>query len=142
NIFIFGMTVEDVTELQKRGYNANDFIAKSPELAQCIDQIENGFFTPDHPDLLKDLANSVRHHDRFLVCADYDAFIKKQDEVSQVYLDRKKWLKMCLHNIASCGKFSTDRTISEYATEIWGIEPNAVRLQAPYEGAEGAHDNE
>jgi starch phosphorylase len=142
NIFIFGMTVEDVTELQKRGYNANDFIAKSPELAQCIDQIENGFFTPDHPDLLKDLANSVRHHDRFLVCADYDAFIKKQDEVSQVYLDRQKWLKMCLHNIASCGKFSTDRTISEYATEIWGIEPNAVRLQAPYEGAEGAHDNE
>jgi starch phosphorylase len=142
NIFIFGMTVENVTELQKRGYNANDFIAKSPELAQCIDQIENGFFTPDHPDLLKDLANSVRHHDRFLVCADYDAFIKKQDEVSQVYLDRQKWLKMCLHNIASCGKFSTDRTISEYATEIWGIEPNAVRLQAPYEGAEGAHDNE
>uniref|UniRef100_A0A914PAB2 Alpha-1,4 glucan phosphorylase n=2 Tax=Panagrolaimus TaxID=55784 RepID=A0A914PAB2_9BILA len=142
NIFIFGMTVEDVTELQKRGYNANDFIAKSPGLAQCIDQIENGFFTPDHPDLLKDLANSVRHHDRFLVCADYDAFIKKQDEVSQVYLDRQKWLKMCLHNIASCGKFSTDRTISEYATEIWGIEPNAIRLQAPYEGAEGAHDHE
>jgi starch phosphorylase len=142
NIFIFGMTVEDVTELQKRGYNANDFIAKSPGLAQCIDQIENGFFTPDHPDLLKDLANSVRHHDRFLVCADYDAFIKKQDEVSQVYLDRQKWLKMCLHNIASCGKFSTDRTISEYAKEIWGIEPNAIRLQAPYEGAEGAHDHE
>uniref|UniRef100_A0AC34F3Y4 Alpha-1,4 glucan phosphorylase n=1 Tax=Panagrolaimus sp. ES5 TaxID=591445 RepID=A0AC34F3Y4_9BILA len=140
NIFIFGMNVEDVTELQKRGYNANDFISKSPELAQCIDQIDNGFFTPDHPDLLKDLADSVRHHDRFLVCADYDAFIKKQDEVSKVYLDRQKWIKMCLHNIASCGKFSTDRTISEYATEIWGVKPNAISLSAPYEGAEGSNE--
>uniref|UniRef100_A0A914QD06 Alpha-1,4 glucan phosphorylase n=1 Tax=Panagrolaimus davidi TaxID=227884 RepID=A0A914QD06_9BILA len=105
-------------------------IAKSPGLAQCIDQIENGFFTPDHPDLLKDLTYSVRHHDRFLVYADYDDFIKKQDEVSQAYLDRQKWLKMGLHNIASCGKFSTDRIISEYAKEIWGTEPNAIRLQA------------
>uniref|UniRef100_A0A914XVM5 Alpha-1,4 glucan phosphorylase n=1 Tax=Panagrolaimus superbus TaxID=310955 RepID=A0A914XVM5_9BILA len=140
NIFIFGMAVDDVTALQKRGYNANDFISKSPELAQCIDQIDNGFFTPDHPDLLKDLADSVRHHDRFLVCADYDAFIKKQDEVSKVYLDRQKWIKMCLHNIASCGKFSTDRTISEYATEIWGVTPNAISLQSPYEGAEGSNE--
>uniref|UniRef100_A0A914QVH7 Alpha-1,4 glucan phosphorylase n=1 Tax=Panagrolaimus davidi TaxID=227884 RepID=A0A914QVH7_9BILA len=140
NIFIFGMTVDDVTELQKRGYNANDFIAKNAELAQCIDQIETGYFTQDSPDLLKDLANSIRHHDRFLVCADYEAFIKKQDEVSQTFLDRQKWIKMCLHNIASCGKFSTDRTISEYATQIWGVEPNSIRLAAPYEGAEGTNE--
>ena len=136
NIFIFGMTVEEVLALQQRGYNANDFISKSSGLAQCIDQIESGYFTPDQPDLLKDLANSLRHHDRFLVCADYDSYIKKQEEVSKVYHDRQKWIKMALHNIASSGKFSTDRTISEYATEIWGVEPNAIRLQAPYEGAE------
>jgi starch phosphorylase len=140
NIFIFGMTVEEVTELQKRGYNPEDFISKSPELAQCVDQIENGFFTPDQPELLKDVANSLRFNDRFLVCADYDSFIKKQEEVSKVFLDRQKWIKMCLHNIASSGKFSTDRTISEYATEIWGVEPNAIRLQAPYENIEGANE--
>uniref|UniRef100_A0AC34GNF0 Alpha-1,4 glucan phosphorylase n=1 Tax=Panagrolaimus sp. ES5 TaxID=591445 RepID=A0AC34GNF0_9BILA len=140
NIFIFGMTVEDVTELQKRGYNANEFISKNSELAQCIDQIDSGYFTQDQPDLLKDLANSIRHHDRFLVCADYESYIKKQEEVSQAFLDRQKWIKMCLHNIASCGKFSTDRTISEYATQIWGVEPNGIRLAAPYEGAEGTNE--
>uniref|UniRef100_A0A914XU86 Alpha-1,4 glucan phosphorylase n=1 Tax=Panagrolaimus superbus TaxID=310955 RepID=A0A914XU86_9BILA len=140
NIFIFGMTVEDVTELQNRGYNANDFISKNSELAQCIDQIDSGYFTQDQPDLLKDLANSIRHHDRFLVCADYESYIKKQEEVSQAFLDRQKWIKMCLHNIASCGKFSTDRTISEYATQIWGVEPNGIRLAAPYEGAEGTNE--
>ncbi|KAE9550139.1 hypothetical protein FO519_006651 [Halicephalobus sp. NKZ332] len=133
NIFIFGMTVDDVTELYKEGYNPKTFIEKNKELAQIIAQIEDGFFTPDQPDLLKDLANDLKNNDRFAVCADYEAFIKKQDEVSEAFLDRKKWTKMALHNIASSGKFSTDRTIAEYAREIWGIEPNAIRLPDPHE---------
>jgi len=133
NIFIFGMTVDDVTELYKKGYDPKNFIAKNKELTQIIAQIEDGFFTPDQPDLLKDLANDLKNNDRFAVCADYEAFIKKQDEVSQAFLDRKKWTKMALHNIASSGKFSTDRTISEYAREIWSVEPNAIRLPDPHE---------
>jgi starch phosphorylase len=133
NIFIFGMKVDDVAALQKRGYNANEFINKSEELAQCIDQIESGYFTPDQPDLLKDLASSLRNHDRFYVCADYEEYIKCQDLVSKTYANQDKWNKMCLFNISSCGKFSTDRTISEYAREIWGIEPGAIQLPPPYE---------
>uniref|UniRef100_A0A7E4V9A9 Alpha-1,4 glucan phosphorylase n=1 Tax=Panagrellus redivivus TaxID=6233 RepID=A0A7E4V9A9_PANRE len=133
NIFIFGMRVEDVNELHAKGYDPKDFISKNKELAQIVEQIDTGFFTPDQPDLLKDVAAALHTNDRFAVCADYESFIKKQDEVSQVYLDRPKWLKMCLHNIASSGKFSTDRTISDYATEIWGITPNEIRLQPPYE---------
>uniref|UniRef100_A0A914Y8U0 Alpha-1,4 glucan phosphorylase n=1 Tax=Panagrolaimus superbus TaxID=310955 RepID=A0A914Y8U0_9BILA len=136
NIFIFGMTVEEIAELRKNGYNANEYIKKNSELSHCIDQIESGFFTPDDPDLLKDLAESIRYHDRFFICADYDAYIKTQDQVSKVYVDRKKWIKMCLQNIASSGKFSTDRTITEYATDIWGIKPNTIVLKSPYEGAE------
>lgn len=133
NIFIFGMRVEDVTKLQKKGYDANEFIKASKGLTQILDQIETGFFTPDNPDMLKDVANSLRHHDRFYVCADYEDFIKAQDKVSETYKDQDKWLKMCLYNIASTGKFSTDRTISEYARQIWGIEPGTIQLPAPYE---------
>jgi starch phosphorylase len=136
NIFIFGMTVEQVEALAKKGYNAQDFINKNKDLSQIIDQIETGFFTPDTPDLLKDLAASLKYHDRFYVCADYEDYIRCQDKVSKTYEDREKWLKMALHNIASTGKFSTDRTISEYAREIWDMEPGEIQLPPPYEAAE------
>jgi len=111
-----------------------DFINKSPELKQCIEQIENGFFSPNAPNTFKDLTNILRYHDRFLLCADFDAYIKCQDEVGRTFLDTPKWTKMALFNIASSGKFSSDRTIAEYAREIWGVEPSMAKLPAPYEG--------
>lgn len=136
NIFIFGMRVGDVEALQKRGYDAQEFIAKNEELAECIDQIESGYFTPDQPDCLKDIAQSLRKHDRFYVCADYEDYIKCQELVSETYKDRMKWNKMCLYNIAASGKFSTDRTISEYARDIWDIEPGTIQLPPPYQESE------
>uniref|UniRef100_A0A914V8A0 Alpha-1,4 glucan phosphorylase n=1 Tax=Plectus sambesii TaxID=2011161 RepID=A0A914V8A0_9BILA len=141
NIFIFGMTVNEVEALQKRGYNADEFIKKSPELAQCIDQIEHGFFSPEQPDLFKEVVDVLRYHDRFLLCADYDSYIKCQDKVSKTYLDAAQWSKMCLMNVASSGKFSTDRTITEYAKEIWSIKPGEVKLSSPYERADDSHQN-
>lgn len=137
NIFIFGMNVDEVEALQKRGYNAEDFIRKSPALKQIVEQIEAGMFTPEQPDQLQDLTNMLRHHDRFLVCADFDAYVACQDRVSETYRDQHKWCQMALMNIASTGKFSTDRTISEYAREIWGIEPGETSLPAPYENPDG-----
>jgi len=141
NIFIFGMTVDQVTALEKKGYNAQDFISKNKELAKAIDQIDQGFFTPEDPNMLKDLANSLRYHDRFLVCADYDDYIRCQEVVSKTYMDSEKWSKMALMNIASAGKFSSDRTIAEYAREIWSIEPGEIKLAAPYENLETAQAN-
>jgi len=141
NIFIFGMRVEEVAALEKKGYNANDFIDKNEELATCIDQIESGFFTPDQPDALQDIANVLRNHDRFLVCADYEDYIRCQDVVAETYKDRNKWNRMCLLNIAASGKFSSDRAISEYAKEIWNIEPGAIQLNPPYEGNPDKEDD-
>jgi starch phosphorylase len=135
NMFIFGLTVEEIDELMKKGYNAHDYIKKNKELAQAIDQIENGFFVPDQPDLFKDVANILRNHDRFLLCADYEAYIRMQDEVSKAYMDTELWSKMCLMNIASSGKFSSDRTIVDYAHDIWSVEPGEFKLAAPYETA-------
>uniref|UniRef100_A0A5S6R0W8 Alpha-1,4 glucan phosphorylase n=1 Tax=Trichuris muris TaxID=70415 RepID=A0A5S6R0W8_TRIMR len=134
NIFIFGMTVQEVEALQAKGYNANDYIQKNPELKQIIEQIETGFFTPNNPDMFRDVANVLRNHDRFLLCADYEAYIKCQDEVNKTFMDTPRWLRMSLYNIASSGKFSSDRTIKDYCKEIWNVPTTLERLPAPFEG--------
>jgi len=136
NIFIFGMTVDEVEALAKKGYNAHDYYDKNPELKQCLDQIAGGFFSPEDPSLFKDIANTLLHSDRYMLCADYEAYIKCQERVSQMYTNQDEWLRMCLLNIASGGKFSSDRTIAQYAREIWGVEPSYEKLPAPYEPKE------
>uniref|UniRef100_A0A8C8AG29 Alpha-1,4 glucan phosphorylase n=1 Tax=Otus sunia TaxID=257818 RepID=A0A8C8AG29_9STRI len=119
NLFIFGMRVEDVTELDKEGYHAQEYYNRLPELKQAIDQIRSGFFSPKEPDLFKDVVNMLFHHDRFKVFADYEAYVKCQEKVSELYLNSKAWTKMVIRNIAAAGKFSSDRTIKEYARDIW-----------------------
>merc|ERR1711875_127098 len=83
-------------------------------------------------DDFKDIVNLLLQHDRFLTLADYTAYITAQDLVSATYTDTAKWAKMSIHNIASSGKFSSDRTIAEYAREIWGMEPNYEKLPDPH----------
>lgn len=141
NMFIFGMTVEQVEELKRKGYNAWDYYNRVPELKQCIDQIQNGFFSPNDPNLFKDIANVLLNHDRFFLLADYEAYIKCQDEVSALYLQSTKWTEMAIRNIAASGKFSSDRTIAEYAREIWGVEPTWEKLPAPHEPREIQEDS-
>ncbi|XP_018568227.1 glycogen phosphorylase [Anoplophora glabripennis] len=131
NIFIFGMTVEEVEELKKKGYNAYDYYNSNPELKQVVDQIQNGFFSPGNPDEFKDLADILLKYDRFFLLADYEAYIKKQDEVSAVYQNQSKWLEMAINNIGSAGKFSSDRAIIEYGKDIWDVKPNYERLPDP-----------
>jgi len=138
NIFIFGMTVVEVDELKKKGYNAWDYYNRIPELKQCIDQIQGGMFCPENPGLFGDVCNVLLNHDRFYLFADFESYIACQDNVSATYKNQEKWLKMALHNIASSGKFSSDRTIAEYAREIWGMEPSWEKLPAPHEPKEGA----
>ena len=78
--------------------------------------IRDGFFTPGNEGEFKDLVDMLLHHDRFLTLADFRAYVTSQELVSQVYRDQARWAEMAIHNIASSGKFSSDRTISEYAT--------------------------
>lgn len=85
NIFIFGMTVEEVEALKQRGYNAYDYYNKLPEAKQCVDQIQGGFFSPSNPDEFKDLTDILMKWDRFFLLADYEDYIKTQDRVSQAY---------------------------------------------------------
>uniref|UniRef100_A0A1A9UT61 Alpha-1,4 glucan phosphorylase n=1 Tax=Glossina austeni TaxID=7395 RepID=A0A1A9UT61_GLOAU len=131
NIFIFGMTVEEVEALKKKGYNAYEYYNKNPETKQCVDQIAGGFFSPENPNEFTNIADILLKYDHYLLLADFESYIKAQDLVSQTYENPAKWHEMVVNNIASSGKFSSDRTIAEYAREIWGIEPSWEKLPAP-----------
>ncbi|XP_078001241.1 glycogen phosphorylase, muscle form-like [Glandiceps talaboti] len=133
NIFIFGMTVDDVNKLQEKGYKAMDYYEKNPELKQAIDQIKGGYFSPWDQGCFKDVGDVLLYHDRFCLLADYEAYIQSQEKVSALYKDTVAWSKKCLMNIAGSGKFSSDRTIEQYAREIWGVEPTRAKLPAPHE---------
>jgi len=141
NMFIFGMRVPEVEKLKCDGYNALQYYNANPELKLCIDQITNGFFSPQNPKEFVFIGDMLLQWDRFYCLADYDAYIKCQDQVNETYLNQELWTKMAIHNIASAGKFSSDRTISEYAREIWGVEPSWDKLPAPHEPSSSGPDN-
>jgi len=133
NIFIFGMNVDEVEALKQKGYNSWEYYNKSPVLKQIIDQIQNGFFNPEDPNLFKDIANILLNHDHYMLCADFDDYIQCQKRVSDLFMKPVEWTKMCIKNIATSGKFSSDRTIAEYASQIWGVEPSWEKLPEPHE---------
>ncbi|CAJ0944161.1 unnamed protein product [Ranitomeya imitator] len=140
NLFIFGMRVPDVERVDREGYNARSYYERIPELRQVIDQLNSGYFSPKQPDLFKDIVNMLMNHDRFKVFADYEDYIRCQESVSALYKvnchgpdchNTKEWTRKVIHNIAGSGKFSSDRTISQYAREIWGVEPSTLKIPPP-----------
>jgi len=132
NIFIFGMNVEEVEKL-KHNYQPREHYEKNPALKQCLDQIAGGYFSPEDPNMFKGLADDLLNHDRFMLLKDYQSYIECQERVSALYSNQDAWMKKALLNIAASGKFSSDRTIAQYAKEIWGVNPSRQKLPAPYE---------
>jgi len=138
NMFIFGMTVQQVDALNAKGYDSKVFIDKCPDLKQVLNQIKDGYFCPDRPDLFSDIYKTMLYGDRFMLCADFEDYCKAQDKVDAAYEDEMYWAKMMLYNIAGAGKFSSDRTIREYARDIWGVEPTEQVLPPPFEVIENS----
>ncbi len=129
NIFIFGMTAEEVEVRRASGYNPWDYYHGDPELRTAIDQIACGLFSPNEPNLFQPLLNSLfQQGDPYMVLADYASYIQCQEEVSRVYRDIQQWTRMSILNVANSGKFSSDRTIREYAEQIWNVKPVPVLL--------------
>jgi starch phosphorylase len=123
NIFIFGLTVEEVTELKERGYNPWDYYWKNQRLRDVIDWVASDFFTGTMGEF-KPLRDSwMEHGDPYLCLADYDSYVEAQAKVDAAYKNRDQWIKMAVHNTARVGKFSSDRTISEYAEKVWHLPP-------------------
>jgi starch phosphorylase len=124
NIFIFGLEVEDIEKLRHEGYNPIEYYKDNKELKKALDQIREGFFSPEDKDLFQPIINNLLHHgDYFMVLADYESYVKKQEEVEQVYRNKQDWYKRAIINVANMGFFSSDRSIEDYAERIWDIEP-------------------
>ncbi len=129
NIFIFGHTANEVSQLKRNGYNPWHYYDNNSELRQVLDMIRDGYFSPmDHKRYQPILDTLTYHGDHYLLLADYQSYIDCQQRVSELYLNQDEWTKKAVLNTARMGKFSSDRTIREYAEEIWGIAPCEITL--------------
>jgi starch phosphorylase len=129
NFFLFGLTTEDIGALRLTGYRPWEYYQTNPQLKQAIDQISAGYFSHGDRNLFKPLVDLLLDKDPFLLMADYQPYIDCQQNVSQTYRDRDRWLRMSILNTARMGKFSSDRAIREYCQRIWKVQPVPVQLQ-------------
>jgi starch phosphorylase len=129
NFFLFGHTTEQVAALKQQGYNPMGYVHSHPELRDILQNLRSGCYYPRQPDLFHPLVDSLLHRDEYMLLADYQAYINCQEEVEQAYRDAAHWTRMSILNTARTGRFSSDRTIQEYATGIWGVRPVPVSLE-------------
>jgi len=121
NIFVFGLTVDEINKLRARGYDPAEFIEKSSALKEALDMISNNFFSLEEQGIFKHIVDHLIYTDTFLLCADFDDYCAAQERVSALYKNNKEWTKKSIINVAKSGKFSSDRTVSDYAKDIWGV---------------------
>ncbi|WP_199564196.1 glycogen/starch/alpha-glucan phosphorylase [Shinella sp. WSJ-2] len=119
NIVIFGMTAEEVAKVRAEGHNPRAIIEQSKELSQALAAISSGVFSPDDRNRFTGLVDGIYNHDWFMVAADFDAYAKAQREVDGIWTDKNAWFSKTIRNTARMGWFSSDRTIRQYAKEIW-----------------------
>ena len=122
NIFVFGLKAHEIDELWARGYNPRDYLQKNPLLEEAFRLVQEDFFSQFEFKIFKPLCDSLLWHDRFLVFADFEDYLFTQDRVSEVYKDAAAWTRMSIMNTARSGVFSSDRTVRQYADEIWKVE--------------------
>ncbi|WP_404713316.1 glycogen/starch/alpha-glucan phosphorylase [Sphingomonas sp. MMS24-J13] len=123
NIVIFGLTAEEVAERRANGYTPREVIEGSRELAQALSAISSGVFSPDDKDRYADLIGGLYDHDWFMVAADFDSYHAAQRRIDTIWADESAWYSKTIRNTARVGWFSSDRTIRQYAREIWGVLP-------------------
>jgi glycogen phosphorylase len=123
HFFLFGLTAEEVMQAKKDHYSGRQVYETNAALREVLDLISTGFFTPEDRGGAKAFVESLLADDRYLVLADFDSYVKAQDALAKRYLEPTAWWKSAVINVAQMGFFSSDRTIAEYAKDIWGIEP-------------------
>ena len=121
NIFIFGMTADEVATAWKLGYDPKSFYTANEDIRKVIDMLVEGFNGESFKDIADYLLNSGNVPDPYMCLADFDSYIKAHEKMDKAYQDRKLWNKMSLNNIGSAGFFAADRSIEKYAKEIWGL---------------------
>jgi len=128
NFFLFGLSAAEVYALKTQGYRPMDYYNANQGLRDVIDLIRSGFFSRGDTELFRPLIDDLLYHDPYLVLADFQSFIECQTQVSAAYADTERWTRMSILNTARCGKFSSDRTIREYCTDIWQVRAVPIQL--------------
>ena len=124
NMFIFGLSADEVVDLKEHGYNPFDYYHNDPEIKRVLDSLQDNTWCPDEPGIFEPLVKSLLEQgDRYMILADFRSFVETSLAVDELYKQPDEWAKKAILNIARCGKFSSDRTIKEYADDIWHIHP-------------------
>jgi glycogen phosphorylase len=126
NIFIFGNRTEQVEALRANGYQPRSYYENNFDLKYAIDRLRDGAFSRDEPRRYADVVRSLLDSDHYLLLADYADYVATQDKIDQAYRETMDWTRRSILNVAGMGLFSSDRTVQEYATEIWGVAPLAI----------------
>ncbi|MBI3183673.1 MAG: glycogen/starch/alpha-glucan phosphorylase [Myxococcales bacterium] len=126
NFFLFGLTADEVVARRREGYRPRELYDSNPLLREVLDLIGSGFFSPEDRNLFHPLINSLLEEDRYMVLADFDSYLLEHERMTKAYLDKDRWARTAILNMARVGRFSSDRTIREYARDIWDVQPIKV----------------
>jgi starch phosphorylase len=127
NFFLFGLTAAEVAQQQARDYDPRELYRANLQLRGALDLIGSGALSPAQPDLFAPLVASLLVRDPYMLLEDFDSYLSCQQRVAAAYRDQEAWTRMSILNVARMGRFSSDRTIREYAEQIWGVRPAPVR---------------
>ncbi|WP_108397187.1 glycogen/starch/alpha-glucan phosphorylase [Devosia submarina] len=122
NIVIFGLSTAEVNEKRSKGETPSAMIERSPRLKEALDSIASGVFSPDDTNRYRELIGGLYEHDWFMVARDFDAYVAAQAQVDAIWNNKRRWNAMAIRNTANVGFFSSDRTIRQYAHDIWGVK--------------------
>ncbi len=123
NAFIFGLSADQVMEYEKNGnYNPRDVYNNNQDVRQVLTQLVNGFYSPENPELFRALYDALLEKDTYFTLLDFDSYKEAHNRIDAAYRDEQHWARTAMLQTASAGKFSSDRTIEEYATEMWHLE--------------------
>jgi starch phosphorylase len=127
NIFIFGLLADEVIKLKSNNYNPRKYYEENAELKRVVDMLQNDFFNRNEPGIFRPFIDGLLNIDYYCMMADYASYISTQEAVSRLYADSDEWIKKSILNVARMGKFSSDRSIMEYAKKIWKVSPVAIK---------------
>ena len=128
NAFMFGLSAAEVESVRHHGYRPYDYYEANPALRGVIDFIRDGFFSRGDVNMFRPLVDSLLNWDTYMLFADFQSYLEAQELVNTVYQDPTQWSRMSILNVARSGKFSSDRTICEYAQDIWRVSRVPIRL--------------
>jgi starch phosphorylase len=126
NIFIFGLRAHEVVEAKAKGYDPRKYYRSNPDLHRALDMIGNGYFSPGDPARYAAIFHALFDGgDHYMLLADYESYLTAHEQVCRLYLDKEEWARKAVLNVAGMGRFSSDRSVSEYARQIWNVKPLA-----------------